>query len=117
MRSKTTRTAFSMSYRASSISVRLRDGRVDSPGIGVPAHAPVGVNPPLPGSSGWRYGSGAMLFPIDDLLDERACYRLLLQAIHPEGLRCPRGHELPDDQAPHDRHREPVLDYRCRACG
>ena len=32
-----------------------------------------------------------MLFPIDDLLDESACYRLLLQAIHPEGLRCPQG--------------------------
>ena len=58
-----------------------------------------------------------MLFPIDDLLDESACYRLLLQAIHPEGLRCPKGHELPDDQAPHDRHREPVVDYRCRTCG
>ena len=59
----------------------------------------------------------SMLFPIDDLLDEAACYRLLLQALHPKGLRCPQGHELPDDQAPHDRHREPVVDYRCRACG
>ncbi len=31
------------------------------------------------------YESAAMLFPIDDLLDEAACYRLLLQALHPEG--------------------------------
>ena len=58
-----------------------------------------------------------MLFPIDDLLDETACYELLLSVLHPKGLRCPQGHELPADQAPHDRHREPVVDYRCRACG
>ncbi len=58
-----------------------------------------------------------MLFPIDDLLDESARYRLLRRALHPKGLRCPQGHELPDDQAPHDRHREPVVDYRCRVCG
>ena len=57
------------------------------------------------------------MFPIDDLLDETACYRLLLRALHPEGLRCPDGHELVADQAPHDRHREPVVDYRCRTCG
>jgi hypothetical protein len=60
---------------------------------------------------------GTMLFPIDDLLDEVACYRLLLSALHPKGLHCPDGHDLPTDQAPHDRHREPVVDYRCRACG
>lgn len=63
------------------------------------------------------YEVGAMLFPIDDLLDEAACYRLLLSALHPEGLRCPKGHALPPDQAPHDRHREPIVDYRCRTCG
>jgi hypothetical protein len=58
-----------------------------------------------------------MLFSIDDLLDEAACYRLLLTALHPEGLHCPKRHALPPDQAPHDRHREPVVDYRCRTCG
>ncbi len=31
-----------------------------------------------------------MLFPIDDLLDETACYRLL-SALHPDGLCCPNG--------------------------
>ncbi len=60
---------------------------------------------------------GAMLFPIDDLLDETACYELLLSVLHPKGLHCPEGHDLPADQAPHDRHRAPVVDYRCRACG
>ena len=58
-----------------------------------------------------------MLFPIDDLLDDAACYRLLLSVLHPDGLHCPKGHPLEEGQAPHDRHREPVLDYRCRACG
>ena len=50
-------------------------------------------------------------------MDETASYRLLLSALHPKGLHCPKGHELPPNQAPHDRHREPVVDYRCRACG
>ena len=58
-----------------------------------------------------------MLYPIDDLLDETACYELLLSVLHPTGLRCPKGHELPADQAPHDRHRAPVFDFRCRTCG
>lgn len=58
-----------------------------------------------------------MLFPIDDLLDDDACYRLLLSVLHPDGLHCPKGHPLEEGQAPHDRHREPVLDYRCRTCG
>lgn len=58
-----------------------------------------------------------MQFPIDQLLDEQACYDFLLACLHPPGLHCPRGHPLPPEQAPHDRHRTPVLDYRCRQCG
>ena len=56
-------------------------------------------------------------FPIGDLLDEGRCYDFLLQVLHPAGLACPNGHPLPPGQAPHDRHRAPVVDYRCRACG
>ena len=56
-------------------------------------------------------------FPIDELLDERRCYDFLLQALHPDGLKCPHGHPLPLDQPPHDRHRAPIMDYRCRECG
>ena len=56
-------------------------------------------------------------FPLDDLLDEQACYDFLLRVLHPDGLRCPQGHALPTDQAAHDRHRAPILDYRCRSCG
>ena len=56
-------------------------------------------------------------WPITDLLDEQACYDYLLHSLWPAGLHCPRGHRLPPDQAPHDRHRAPVLDYRCRQCG
>jgi hypothetical protein len=55
-----------------------------------------------------------MLFPIDDLLDDAACYRLLLRVLHPDGLHCPLGHALEEGQAPHDRHLEPIVDDRCR---
>ena len=56
-------------------------------------------------------------FPLNDLLDEQACYDFLVHVLHPDGLRCPQGHPLPPDQAAHDRHRAPILDYRCRTCG
>jgi hypothetical protein len=56
-------------------------------------------------------------FPIDELLSEEECYQYLKRSLHPEGLSCPNGHELPSDQAPHDRRREPIVDYRCRECG
>ncbi len=56
-------------------------------------------------------------FPLTELLDEQACYDFLLRTLHPDGLHCPYGHLLPPDQAPHDRHRAPIMDYRCRRCG
>ena len=58
-----------------------------------------------------------LIFPIDELMDEEACYRYLLKVLYPEGLHCPKGHRLPPEQAPHDRHRAPIYDYRCRECG
>lgn len=58
-----------------------------------------------------------LLFPLDGLLDEQACHDWLLHCLHPEELSCPRGHRLPEGQRPHDRHRAPVMDYRCRQCG
>jgi len=58
-------------------------------------------------------------FPIDDLLDEQQCYDFLVELLHPEGLHCPQGHQLPDSQAPHKRPpgRAPVVSYRCHECG
>jgi transposase-like protein len=55
-----------------------------------------------------------MDFPLAGLMDEGACYARLVEALHPEGLACPRcgGARL----GVHRRHREPVLDYRCRDC-
>jgi hypothetical protein len=55
-----------------------------------------------------------MDFPLTDLLDEPACYEVLVEALHPRGLRCPAcgGGRL----TIHRAHREPVLDYRC-PCG
>ena len=59
----------------------------------------------------------AMRFPITDLLDHQESCDFLLRAMHPKGLECPHGHPLLPDQAPHERHRDPIFDYRCRACG
>jgi len=56
-------------------------------------------------------------FPIQSLMDEQACYDYLLSVLHPNGLHCPQGHLLPADQGSHDRHRAPVVDYRCKTCG
>jgi transposase-like protein len=56
-------------------------------------------------------------FPLSDLLDEQECYDYLLRTLHPAGLHCRHGHPLPSGQAPHDRSRAPIFDYRCRVCG
>ena len=56
-------------------------------------------------------------FPITDLLSKQECYDYLVRTLHPDGLRCYNSHPLPTDQAPHDRSRTPVYDYRCRVCG
>ena len=58
-----------------------------------------------------------LTFPIQELMDEQKCYAYLLKALHPNGLKCPAGHPLPPGPKPHDRHRAPVDDYRCRHCG
>jgi hypothetical protein len=42
-----------------------------------------------------------MRFPITELLDEVDCYLYWLDLLHPAGLACPRGHDLPVAQAPH----------------
>ena len=56
-------------------------------------------------------------FPISELLDPQECYDYLVRVLHPKGLHCKAGHPLPPDQAPHDRERAPLVDYRCRECG
>ncbi len=58
-----------------------------------------------------------MEFPIAALMDEQACYRWLVEALHPHGLACPRCGPADGDLTVHRRHRVPVLDHRCRACG
>jgi transposase-like protein len=54
-------------------------------------------------------------FPIADLMDQDACYRQLLEWLHPDGLACPRCRGT--DAYVHRRYRAPVLDYRCKGCG
>lgn len=56
-------------------------------------------------------------FPITNLLGQQECYDFLMEILHPDGLKCPCGHLLPPNQAPHDRSRDPIFDYRCRKCG
>jgi transposase-like protein len=56
-------------------------------------------------------------FPIADLMDEGACYLKLLAWLHPDGLRCPGCAAEAERYGVHRRCRDPVTDYRCRACG
>jgi transposase-like protein len=56
-----------------------------------------------------------MLFPIDHLMDEDACYQQLLDWLHPDGLGCPGCGGT--NAGIHRFYREPVLDYRCKDCG
>jgi len=56
-----------------------------------------------------------MDFPIQDLMNEDACYQFLLDLFHPAGLRCPRCHAT-EGFYTHRYFREPVLDYRCSRC-
>ena len=55
--------------------------------------------------------------PITDLLDEARCYAYLRVWLYPDGRVCPHNHPLPSNQAPQDRHRAPILAYRCRCRG
>ena len=55
-----------------------------------------------------------MDFPIQDLMNEDACYQFLLDLFHPP-LRCSRCHAADGFYTQRD-FREPVLDYRCSRC-
>ena len=57
-----------------------------------------------------------MDFPLTDLMDQDACYRKIVGLLHPGGLTCPVCRSS-DRLRVHRRHRAPVLDYRCTACG
>ena len=59
----------------------------------------------------------AMDFPIADLMNEQSCYDHLLAVLHPGGLACPGCRACGGQLGVHRRHRAPVLDYQCRACG
>ena len=56
-----------------------------------------------------------MDFPLSGLMDEGACYERLVEALHPDGLACPRC-GADDRIGVHRRHRDPVVDYRCGRC-
>jgi transposase-like protein len=56
-----------------------------------------------------------MDFPIGDLMDESACYELLVGLLHPGGLACPHCGDR-DHLKVHRRDRAPILAYRCTAC-
>src|SRR3954471_2501606 len=62
------------------------------------------------------HGGDAMDFSLIDYLDEAACYRTLVELLHPDGLACPHCGEN-QRLGIHRRRREPVLDYQCAACG
>ena len=55
-------------------------------------------------------------FPVEHLMDEEKCHAFLAEALHPEGLRCPRCQTPCGMAKVHRRDRAPLLFYRC-ACG
>jgi transposase-like protein len=57
-----------------------------------------------------------MDFSLTDLMDQDACYHKLVGLLHPGGLACPNC-KAANHLRVHRRHRAPVLDYRCTACG
>ena len=57
-----------------------------------------------------------MEFPITDLLSEQECYNYLLRILHPKGLKCACGKKVGEEQAPHTRDRDPIVEYRCQKC-
>jgi transposase-like protein len=56
-----------------------------------------------------------MDFPLNDLMDESACYDFLVGLLHPAGLACPRCGDAAG-MSVHRRDRAPILTYRCRGC-
>lgn len=68
-----------------------------------------------PQGRGQPFWSAVMDFPLSTLMDEQACYDKLIQTLHPQGLVCPRCRSA--KLGVHRRHRAPVLDYQCGACG
>jgi transposase-like protein len=57
-----------------------------------------------------------MDFPIAEYMDEDACYTKIVAVLHPGGLVCPRC-GIGDRLKVHRRHRSPIIDSRCDACG
>jgi hypothetical protein len=57
-----------------------------------------------------------MDFPLTELMDQDACYQKLVSVLHPDGLARPNC-KASDRLRVHRRHRAPVLDRRCTACG
>jgi transposase-like protein len=56
-----------------------------------------------------------MDFPLNDLMDEVACYDFLVGLLHPDGLTCPRCRESAAMKV-HRHDRAPILIYRCHNC-
>ncbi len=56
-----------------------------------------------------------MDFPINDLMDENACYQFLIDIFYPQGLHCPRCQTQEGLQI-QNYYREPILNYRCTQC-
>jgi transposase-like protein len=57
-----------------------------------------------------------MDFPIDDLLDQDACSRKLMDLLHPGGMACPRCAAREGLNVHRHRPDSPVVDYRCKGC-
>ena len=57
-----------------------------------------------------------MDFPLQEFMDESACYEKLKSLLHSEGFRCPRC-QASSGIGVHHYHRPHVPDHRCDSCG
>jgi len=57
-----------------------------------------------------------MNFPLKYIPKAQECYDFLVLLLHKSSMQCLNGHSLEDCYV-YKRTREPILDYRCKACG
>lgn len=55
-------------------------------------------------------------FPLKEYMDYDSCYNFLLKILHPNGLHCPCGGLLPEDQRPHKFRLNGLPCFKCRGC-
>ena len=51
------------------------------------------------------------------MMSYEECYNFLSTLLHPQGLDCPNGHAVSEEQKPHKYRKNGLPCYRCKECG